>query len=153
MTRVEWYLTRRLRAKSLPLPQRGQEDHGRKPARILWQVLARGSDGCPPESSARAPRPTLCTPAGPAWDGALPRLAGDGPGVDWPPGLGVLEQSLPCGRHQLGHELGSGNRPHLISMPRWPAQLRGQALLGGTIETMIGTLERQRVSPLLVLPR
>jgi hypothetical protein len=59
-----------------------------------WQVLVHGSDGCPPESSARAPRPTLCTPAGPAWDGALPRLAGDGPGVDWPPGLRVLEVAV-----------------------------------------------------------
>ena len=41
MTRVEEYLTRRLRAKSLPLPPRGQEDRrGGKPVRILGGVLA-----------------------------------------------------------------------------------------------------------------
>src|ERR1017187_3583308 len=64
-----------------------------------------------------------------------------------------LEQPLLCRRHQLGHELGSSKRPYLISMPSWPAQLSGQALLGGPIETMIGTLERQCVGPLLVLAR
>jgi hypothetical protein len=67
MTRVEWSLTRRLRAKSLPSPRRGLEDHGGKPARILWQVLARGSDGCPPVSRARAPCLTFCTPGWLGW--------------------------------------------------------------------------------------
>ena len=63
-----------------------------------------------------------------------------------------LEEPLPGRRHQFGHELGGGKRPYLISMPSRPAQLGGQALLGGTIETVIGTLERQCVGPLLVLP-
>ena len=63
-----------------------------------------------------------------------------------------LEQPLPCRRHQFGHELGGGKRPHLISVPGWPAQLGGQAVLGGAVETVIGTLERQCVGPLLVLP-
>src|SRR6266516_4387429 len=103
------------------------------------------------------------TPLGGGQGGALPHgagLPGGCPGGDHfeqPVGLGRghagLEQPLPRGRHQLGHELGSGQRPYLIPVPGWPAQLGCQAVLGGTVETMIGALERQRVSPLLVLRR
>jgi hypothetical protein len=85
---------RRLRATSLPLPRRDPDDHGGKPARILWQVLACGSDGCIPVSTARAPCLTSARQAGRVWDGGLFWLAADWPGVDGQPGICVLEVAV-----------------------------------------------------------
>jgi hypothetical protein len=64
-----------------------------------------------------------------------------------------LEQAFPGGRQGLGHELCGGKRPDLVSVPRWPAEMGGQAVLGGAVEIMIGALEWQRIRPLRVLVR
>jgi hypothetical protein len=59
MTRVEWSLTKRLRARSLPYLSAVSEDHGGRPARVLWQVLARGSHACPPSEQCAGTTPNL----------------------------------------------------------------------------------------------
>ena len=105
----------------------------------------------------------VVTPLGGGEGGALPccaGLPGGRPGGDhfeqrirFCCGHAGLEQSLPCRWHELGDQFGGGQGPHSVPVPGWPAQLGGQAVLGGTVEAMIGTFERQCVRPLLVLFR
>jgi hypothetical protein len=94
MMRAEWYLTTRFCANSIPLPPRGHEIAVEARA-DPWRMLAGGSDGCFPGSSARASCLTSCTPGwGRVWDGALPGLADNRPAVDWQPGVCVLEVAI-----------------------------------------------------------
>jgi len=94
--------------------------------------------------------------------GALPGgagLAGGCPGADHAEqlvrlfrGHTGLKQSLPGHGHQFGNERGGGKCPGLVPVPGWSGQLGRQAVLSGTVEIVIGALERQRVGPLRVLP-
>lgn len=112
------------------------------------------------EHDGERPLPVV-TPAGGGERGALPGgtgLAAGRPGGDHfeqpvrlRRGHAGLNQSLPCRRDQLGHEFGGGKRADLVWVPGRPGEPGGQALLGGAVEAVVGTLERQRVGPLLVL--
>ena len=60
-----------------------------------------------------------------------------------------VQQPAPGRRKQLRHQVSGGRRADPAAVR--PAQLGGQAVLGGTVETVVGPLERQRVGPALVL--
>jgi len=49
------------------------------------------------------------------------------------------EQALHCRWDQLGDELRGRQCHDPVSAACWPAQLSGQAVLGGTVEAVVGT--------------
>lgn len=81
----------RLRATSLPLPQRGQEDHGGSPRPSFGRSGVRQRWLYSREQCAGAMPGLVHAGLGWVWGGGLFRLAGDWPGVDGQPGFCALE--------------------------------------------------------------
>ena len=94
--RMEWYLTTRLCASGIPLPPRGHEtamESLRGSSRQQAGALP-GGDGCSGGQCAGIMPDLVHVGLGRVWGGALPRLAGDWPAVDWQPGVCVLEVAV-----------------------------------------------------------